>query len=83
MSAEQSLDAGQPPASPVITVTRGRATDAELAAVVVVLLGTRPPHAPGPTVVAARPSLWAASLRGQSALSRPGPHSWRASALPH
>ncbi|MGH3210173.1 MAG: acyl-CoA carboxylase subunit epsilon [Trebonia sp.] len=74
--------AGQPAGQPVITVTRGPATPAEIAAVMAVLLSVRTPAAVAPVAESARPSLWADGARARVALPRPGPHSWRASALP-
>ncbi|MGH3249732.1 MAG: acyl-CoA carboxylase epsilon subunit [Trebonia sp.] len=70
--------------APVITVTRGRPTPAELAAVIAVLLAagqagaTATPAAPAP-----RGSAWAERSRLPGALPPPGPSSWRASAQPH
>jgi hypothetical protein len=66
---------------PVITVIRGRPTPAELAAAVAVLLAAAA-SAPGPAPAAARSSAWVEHFRTPHGLPRPGPHSWRASALP-
>jgi Acyl-CoA carboxylase epsilon subunit len=67
--------------APVVSVTRGQPTAAELAAVVAVLLAAaaaRPATAPpGP-----RRSVWAGSARTRGALPPPGLRSWRTSALP-
>ncbi|HEY1822837.1 MAG TPA: acyl-CoA carboxylase subunit epsilon [Trebonia sp.] len=79
---EQTGDPGQAAAPPVITVTRGQATHGELAAVVTVLLTARATAVPGTVMNHAQPSRWAAGSRRPSALPHPGPHSWRASALP-
>jgi hypothetical protein len=71
--------------APVITVVRGRPTRDELAAVVPVLLaagsaaGAADAAAPA---VAARPAVWADRARAWRVLPCPGPHAWRASALP-
>jgi hypothetical protein len=67
---------------PVITVTRGRPTPAELAAVVAVLLTVRAAGAAPVPAAPARPSAWADRSRGMHGLPYPGPHSWRASAWP-
>jgi hypothetical protein len=76
-------------ALPVITVTRGRATDAELAAVTAVLFAVRSAAALAADAAAAafagRPgsSPWAESARPRpGTLPRPGRRAWRASALP-
>ncbi len=71
-----------PAGNAVITVTRGRPTHAELAAVVAVLLAARAAATPKPAAPASRPSRWAEGRRTRPALPRPGPRSWRASALP-
>ena len=77
-----TANAGHPSEQPVITVTRGRATQAEIAAIVAVLLSLRTPGAVAPAAESARPSRWAEGARTRTALPRPGPHSWRASARP-
>jgi hypothetical protein len=78
-----TVQAGHPGGHPVITVTRGLATQAEIAAVVAVLLSAWTPAAPAaPVAESARPSRWTEGFRTRAALPRPGPHSWRASALP-
>jgi hypothetical protein len=77
-----AANAGQPGMHPAITVTRGRATRAEIAAIVAVLLSVRTPAAVAPAAESARPSRWAEGARTRTALPRPGPYSWRASALP-
>jgi hypothetical protein len=69
-------------AVPVITVTRGEATSAELAAVLAVLLAARSAVAAGLRVEPARASRWKEHSRTRGTLPRPGPHAWRASALP-
>ena len=72
--------------APVITVTRGRPTSAELAAVTAVLLAARSAAAAAAAAAQAaqgtRPPLWAAGSRLRSASPIGGPHAWRASALP-
>jgi hypothetical protein len=85
---------GRGPTAPVITVNRGQATDAEIAAVTAVLFAVRS-AAEAASVTAAvdaaaaarapRQSLWAERGRPGSAptLPRPRPHAWRAAALPH
>jgi hypothetical protein len=77
-----AANASQPGGQPAITVTRGRATQAEIAAIVAVLLSVRTPAAVTPAAESARPSRWAEGARTRTALPRPGPHCWRASALP-
>ena len=77
-----TANAGHPGQQPAITVTRGQATGAEIAAIVAVLLSVRAPAAAEPAAESARPSRWAEGARTRTALPRPGPHSWRASALP-
>ena len=73
--------AGEPP---VITVTRGSATPAEIAVITAVLLAVRaaaasmPPARPAP----ARPG-WAARSRALTVFPPSGPGGWRASGLPH
>ncbi|TVZ05595.1 acyl-CoA carboxylase subunit epsilon [Trebonia kvetii] len=77
-------------ALPVITVTRGRATDAELAAVTAVLFAVRSAaalaaDAAAAAAIARRPgsSPWAESARPRpDTLPRPSRRAWRASALP-
>jgi hypothetical protein len=70
---------------PALTVVRGEPTDAELAALVAVLLAANAAAqaaaaaAPGPP---SRPA-WADRSRAWFPLPQPGPSSWRASALPH
>jgi hypothetical protein len=75
-----TAQAGRPGGQPVITVIRGLATQAEIAAVVAVLLSARTPAAPA--AESAPPSRWTEGFRTRAALPRPGPHSWRAPALP-
>jgi hypothetical protein len=70
------------PAAPVLSVTRGQPTPAELAAVAAVLLAAaaaRPVAAPSGPV---RRSVWAGSARTRGALPPPGQRSWRNSVLP-
>jgi hypothetical protein len=75
-----TVNAGHPGGQPVLTVSRGRATPAEVAAVVAVLLSVRAAAAPaGEPAMASR---WAEGSRTRAVFPRPGPHSWRASALP-
>jgi hypothetical protein len=66
-------------APPLVTVTRGRATAAELAAVVAVLLAA---GSAGTAAPPARPSAWANRARVRSQLPPFGPGAWRASSLP-
>jgi hypothetical protein len=77
-----TVNASQPGEQQAITVTRGRATRAEIAAIVAVLLSVRTPAAVAPAAGSARPSRWAEGARTRTALPSPGPHSWRASAQP-
>ena len=74
-----AAQAGEPP---VITVTRGSATPAELAAVVAVLLAVRATAAGPPARPGSRTPGWAARGRTLTAFPHPGPGGWRASALP-
>ena len=69
-------------AVPVVSVTRGKATPADLAAVLAVLLMARPVTSDAPAAEPGRSALWANHSRVRTALPRPGPHSWRATALP-
>ena len=90
VAGAQPADAGrggaETPALPVISVTRGRATDAEVAAVTAVLLAVRSAGVAAAAAAAdaerPRSSRWAESSRVRPWLSRPGPQAWRASALP-
>jgi Acyl-CoA carboxylase epsilon subunit len=74
-------------AVPVIAVTRGEPTRAELAAVLAVLLpvllAARSAAPGGPAGDRTPASRWAEHSRARTAFPRPGPHAWRASALPH
>ena len=81
-----SSGSGAASAVPVLTVARGAATPAELAAVLAVLLpvllagrSTAPAG-----LLAARPqsSRWAEQSRARVTFPRTGPHAWRASARP-
>ena len=74
--------AGQPSGRPLITVTRGLATPAEIAAIMAVLLSAVTPAAVAPAAGSAPLSRWAEGYRTRAAFPRPGPHSWRASARP-
>jgi hypothetical protein len=67
--------------TPRITVTRGRPSPAELAAVLTLLLaaGQAPAAAPA---AAERPSGWARGARLRSVLPPSGPRAWRTSAQP-
>jgi Acyl-CoA carboxylase epsilon subunit len=75
-----TTQAGHPGGQPVITVTRGLATQAEVAAIVAVLLSARTTAAPA--AESARSSRWTEGFRTRAALPSPGPHSWRACARP-
>jgi hypothetical protein len=78
-------DSAAPPAGtarPVITVSKGRATPAELAAVLAVLTAYSAQAAAAAAAHPAAGSLWAERSRDWFTLPRPGPRSWRASALP-
>ncbi len=75
--------------TPVITVVRGRPTQDELAALVPVLLAAGLAAEPADAVAAAvtarvtaRAAAWTDRARAWHVLPRPGPHAWRASALP-
>jgi hypothetical protein len=81
MSTERSMP-GDPTAVPVVTVTRGAATPAELAAVLAVLLAARGAAATALPEERTRASRWPEQSRARAAFPRPGPLSWRASALP-
>jgi hypothetical protein len=77
---------GQAPVAPVITVARGLATGAEIAAVTAVLLAVRSAADAAAAAAAAaerpRSSRWAEDSRVRAWPPRPGPQAWRASALP-
>jgi len=75
-----TVNADHPDGPPVLTVTRGGATPAEIAAVVAVLLSVRASAVPAGEPEPA--SRWAEGSRARAVFPRPGPHSWRASALP-
>ena len=86
-AADAARDGGEAPPPPVITVTRGRATGPEIAAVTAVLFAVRSAADAAAAAAAAlqrRPvrSRWAQSSRVRSWPPRPGPQAWRASALP-
>jgi hypothetical protein len=72
---------------PVITVTRGEATPAELAAVLAVLLPVlldgRSTAPAGLSAPRPQSSRWTEQSRGRVTFPRPGPHAWRASARPY
>jgi hypothetical protein len=79
----------QAPPVPVLAVTRGRPTDAELAAVTAVLLAVTSAASAAAAAAASaraarrpRPPLWAVGHGVRSTPPSPGPHAWRASALP-
>jgi Acyl-CoA carboxylase epsilon subunit len=78
--APAALDA---PQSPVVTVTRGSLTPAELAAVLAVLFAAGAARAAAAPEIPAPPSAWAQRSRTRSPLPPPGPGAWRASALPY
>jgi hypothetical protein len=67
---------------PVVSVTRGKATPADLAAVLAVLLMARSVTPDAPAAEPGRSSRWAEHSRVRLPLPRPGPHSWRATAMP-
>ena len=69
-------------AVPVVRVTRGKATPADLAAVLAVLFMARSVTPDAPAADPGHSSQWASHSRVRTTLPRPGPHSWRASALP-
>ncbi len=75
------MTAASPPA-PVVTVTRGQATPAELAAVLAVLLAAAAARPAGPAPAPEKRSAWAGSARTRVALPPPGYRSWRSSVLP-
>ena len=81
MSTNVSVPAGAP-AVPLVTVTHGAATPAELAVVLAVLLAVR--SAPPAGLATNRPaaSRWTERARARAAFPRAGPQAWRASALP-
>ena len=68
--------------APVITVTKGRPTPAELAAVTTVLLAMAAARAAATPAPAVPPSVWAGRARALGTLPPPGQRSWRASGLP-
>ena len=95
LGAGRTGGGGQPgdqaPPVPVLAVTRGRPTDAELAAVTAMLLAAASAAvasaaaADAAARAARRPRhpLWAARSRTRTAFPRPGSDGWRASVLPH
>jgi hypothetical protein len=71
--------------TPVVTVTQGRPTAVELAALTAVLLAASAGSAAAAVTAATarpRPSAWAQRARVRRPLPPPGPGSWRASILP-
>ena len=82
MSTSTGQPRGGSSAVPVISVTRGKAAPADLAAVLAVLLMTRSVIPDAPAAEPGRSALWAKHSRVRTTLPRPGPHSWRATALP-
>jgi hypothetical protein len=64
---------------PFLQLVRGSATDAELAAVAVVLLSRR---GGGESAPARRRSAWGSPARAVRPVLRPGVDAWRASSLP-
>jgi hypothetical protein len=74
---------GEAPAVPLVTVTRGAPTPAELAAVLAVLLTAAPAAPAGPSAERPQPSRWTEQSRARVTFPRPGPHAWRASARPY
>ncbi|HEY6493125.1 MAG TPA: acyl-CoA carboxylase epsilon subunit [Trebonia sp.] len=68
--------------APVITVTRGRPTPAELAAAIAVLLAVRAARGVAVPPPPARPSRWTERSRVVRVPPQPGPGAWRSSALP-
>ncbi len=78
------MSTGQTGEPPVITVTRGSATPAEIAVITAVLLAARARAAAGdPSARPAPRPQWAARSRALPAFPRSGPGAWRASVLPH
>ncbi|GAA0503341.1 acetyl-CoA carboxylase biotin carboxyl carrier protein subunit [Saccharopolyspora subtropica] len=82
-----SQDEGAAPLRPVLRVVRGNPNDVEIAALTAALTGLAAARAAASAPVRQPMSLWgdrSAALRhpvGRRPL-RPGPHAWRASALP-
>jgi hypothetical protein len=74
---------GEAPAVPLVTVTRGAPTPAELAAVLAVLLTARPAIPAGTSAERPRASRWTERSRARVTFPRPGQHAWRASARPY
>jgi hypothetical protein len=74
---------GEAPAVPLVTVTRGAPTPAELAAVLAVLLTAGPAAPAGPSAGRPQLSRWTEQSRARVTFPRPGPHAWRASARPY
>ena len=75
-----SADNDQPPGEPVLRVVRGDATPEEIAALVAVLMASRPAD-DGVPPESAR-SAWSDRSRQLRRLLHPGPGAWRRSALP-
>jgi len=81
MSTVSSMP-GEAPAVPLITVTRGEPTPAELAALLAALLAARSAAPDGLLAEHKQGSRWAERSRARVAFPHPGPHAWRASGLP-
>jgi hypothetical protein len=73
-------DPGSTPQAPLITVTRGQPTPAELAAVLAVLYAVAANRATVEPAAAGPRSAWADRSRVRRTLPPPGPGAWRASA---
>jgi hypothetical protein len=71
-----------PTRAPALSVVRGRPTDAELAALIGALLAALAPPAAEAAPTTSPRCRWADRSPGWLGLPRPGPSSWRASALP-
>jgi hypothetical protein len=77
MSSSDAAEGGTGvPAAPVISISRGQPSAAEVAAVVAALLAARAAAA-GRPLPPARSSEWTSRSRLRPVLGRPGPHAWR------
>jgi Acyl-CoA carboxylase epsilon subunit len=78
--ANTVTEAEPAPQAPVVTVTRGEPTPAELAAVLAVLYAVAAGRATSAPAAARPRSAWTEHSRVRRTLPPPGPGAWRASA---
>ncbi len=83
-AAEGPAAAPEPAESgPLVTIVRGEPTDAELAALTVVVDALVRRESQRPAAEGPAGSRWAAKRQLMRPQLQPGPGAWRASALPH